>query len=182
MLGVERYKVALAPYDEDWANQFQITREELITVFSDNLVEIYHVGSTAIKGTAAKPIIDVAAVVRHIQESDIVKMETVGYDYCGEQSPRRYLFVKRRDGNISTHHIHCYLENNKDLSSTVLFCRYLNEYTEYTRQYNDLKMKLLLKYPNDRMAYTNGKAEFINMVINLAKNKYRTESGDFDET
>ena len=173
MLGVERYKVLLSSHDEDWIKQFQITKHELIQILGNNIIAVHHVGSTAIKGIVAKPILDVAVVVKNFQSLNIVGMEAAGYDYSGEREvPGRHLFVKRRDGNISTHHIHCYLENNENLKSVLLFCRYLNEYPEYAKRYNDLKIELAAKYPDDRNVYSEGKAEFINKIVDLAENKY----------
>ena len=169
MLGVERNKVALSSHNKDWARQFQITQEELVSILGKNMLETYHVGSTAIKGIVAKPILDVAIVIKDISSLNISGMEAVGYEYCGEHGePGRFLFVKRR-GEMSTHHIHCYVENHENFQTTILFCKYLNEHHEYAKQYNDLKIELASKYSDDRVAYTDGKSEFINMIIDLAK-------------
>ena len=85
------------------------------------------------------------------------------------------MFVKRRDGDISTHHIHCYLPNNENLRTIVLFCEYLNRHPEQAKLYNTLKEELARKYPDDRNTYTGEKADFINRTIGLAKEELRTE-------
>lgn len=170
MLGVERYKVALAPHDDNWANEYQLTQNELKTILGDNIIEICHVGSTAIKGIVAKPILDVAVVVNSIEQLNISGMESVGYEYCGCRfDTGKHLFVRRVDGNISTHHIGCYLKDNDDYNSTVLFYRYLNEHIEYAKEYNDLKVELALQYPDDRNTYTEAKGEFIEKIVALAR-------------
>jgi len=169
MLGVERDKISLSPHDSSWAQQFAATKEELLSIHSDNASAVYHVGSTAVKGIAAKPILDVALVVRDIQALNIAGMERAGYEFCGERGvPGRFLFVKRRDGHISTHHIHCYTKDHEDLRAVLLFCQYLNDHPAYAKQYNDLKTELAAMYPDDRLAYTDGKTAFISMIAALS--------------
>ena len=173
-LGVERYKVSLSPYDIIWESEYQKTKDELNAILNKNIVEIHHFGSTAINNIVAKPILDVAVVVESITPV-IKEMESAGYEYRGEQGVTdRHLFVKRRDGNISTHHIHCYLSYNENLMSALAFCKFLNENAEYAKQYNDLKIELAEKFSDDRNAYSDGKQDFIAKIIDLAKNKYNT--------
>ena len=178
MLGVERYKVALVPHDENWANEYQTTQNEIKTILGDNIIEICHVGSTAIKGIAAKPILDVAVVVQSVELFNFTEMEAAGYKYCGERiDTSKHLFVRNIDGDISTHHIACYLKSNDDFKSAVLFCKYLNEHPKYAKKYNDLKIELALKYSKDRIAYSDAKADFIQNIINLAKNEVENHGG-----
>lgn len=169
----EPLKVSFSPYNKDWVNQFQTTKESIAAILGDNIAGIYHVGSTSIKGIIAKPVIDVAVAVKDMQLLNVIGMEIGGYDYCGERESGRYLFVKRQNNNESnTHHIHCFLENNQKLKSMISFSRYLNEFPEYAKRYNDLKMELISKYSNDRFSYSAGKGKFIEMVIDLAANRY----------
>jgi len=170
MLGVEVSKVVLLPHDEDWSNQFKIKKEELIKILGDNIVEIHHIGSTAIKGIVAKPILDIAIVVKDIC-SLMKEMEAVGYELVMQREPGRYCFSKLNNNDIDTHHVHCFLENHEKFRIMVLFCKFLNENTEYAKKYNDLKIELAKKYPDDRNLYGEGKSEFINMIINLIKRK-----------
>ena len=169
----EPLNVSLLPHDNDWAKQYVIVKEELNSILGDNLVETYHVGSTAIKNIYSKPILDVAVAVKNIQSLNVVGMEMAGYYYCGERNPGRYAFGKHQQyGSISLLHIHCYQENDDNLMSQVLFCRYLNEHPEYASEYNKIKLDLAAKHSNNRWSYASGKSEFINTVIKLAKKKY----------
>ncbi len=170
MLGVKRYHVTLVQHNEDWINQYQISKNELLSVLGDNIINIYHVGSTAIKGILAKPILDIAVEIESVEKLNIIGMQSIGYDWCGDHDdPNRYLFVKRKHGDISTHHIHCYPKGSESLKATILFCEYLNHHAEYANYYNDLKKELAVKYPNDRSAYTAAKSDFINNIISLAR-------------
>ena len=174
MLGIDVSKVSLSSYDENWEKQFLIIKDELITILGNNVVEIHHIGSTAIKGIAAKPIIDVAVVVKDIQ-SLMKEMKTAGYELVMQRDPGRYCFSKLNGDNMDTRHVHCFLENHAKLKVMISFCKFLNENPEYAKQYNDLKIALAEKYPDDRNSYGEGKSEFINMITNLAKNKYGKE-------
>ena len=170
MIGVEKYKVAVVPHDEKWADEYEAARDEVSAILGGNVVEINHVGSTAVKGIYAKPILDVAVVVKSIGALNFSGMEAAGYEYLGERHDTgKYLFVRRLNGLISTHHTACYLENNDDYNSTLLFCRYLNEHPEYAQRYSDLKIELAEKYPDDRLIYTEAKSGFIRNIIALAK-------------
>ncbi|MCL2379106.1 MAG: GrpB family protein [Defluviitaleaceae bacterium] len=172
----EPLKVSLLPHDKDWANQFGIINKELHEILGCNICKMFHIGSTAIKNIHAKPILDVAIIVNNFQLLNVVGMDIAGYSYCGERAPGRYLFVRHKQyGSISLQHIHCYQKNDDELLPTVLFCRYLNEYPEYAKQYNDLKLELLSKHSNDRWLYSSGKSEFIQMILRLARNKYCCE-------
>lgn len=175
MLGVKRNHVTIIPFNDEWGIQYQIAKNELHSVLGDNVIEIHHVGSTAIKGIVAKPIIDVAVVIKNVEMLNIIGMESVGYEYCGERGVvGRHLFVRRINEDISTHHIHCYLENNENYNQVILFCKYLNEHSDYAKQYNDLKIELAGKYSDDRVAYTDGKENFIKWIIEKANNKNLT--------
>jgi len=178
MLGVERYKVALVPHDDSWVNEYQTTQNEVKAILGDNIIEICHVGSTAIKGIAAKPILDVAVVVNDIESINFTGMEAAGYKYIGERiDTGKHLFIRETDGDISTHHIACYLRGNDNFKDTVLFCKYLNEHPEYAEQYNDLKIELALQYPDDRIAYSDAKTDFIQNIIDLAKKEEVEKNG-----
>lgn len=169
----EPLKVSLLPHDENWAHQFEVIKKELNEILGHNICQVHHIGSTAIKNILSKPILDVALIVKDVQLLNIVGMEMAGYMYCGERAPGRYLFVRhRQQGSIAIQHIHCYQKNGEELPPTVLFCKYLNQYPEYAKQYNDLKLELLSKHSNDRWLYSSGKSEFVLMVINLARDEY----------
>jgi len=165
----EPIKVSLLPHDEDWANQFDAVKQELIDILGANILQIHHIGSTAIKNILAKPILDVAVIVNDIQRLNVVGMDIAGYSYHGERTPGRYLFARHQQlGSIAIQHIHCYQKNyDEPLPPTILFCKFLNEHPEYAKQYNDLKLDLLAKHDNNRWRYSSGKSEFVQMILDL---------------
>ncbi len=170
MLGVKRHCVVLVAHDESWSDEYEIVKQGLLSTLGDNVIGIHHVGSTAIRGIVAKPILDVAVEIKSVGDLNIAGMEEAGYEWCADRAtPGRYLFVKREGDDLSTRHIHCYLKNNDNLQATISFCSYLNRHPEYAKQYSDLKEGLAARYPDDRVAYTDAKAAFIEGIIALAR-------------
>ncbi len=83
MQGVARYGVRLLPHDPAWAEEFKAVKAELHAMHGENAVYVEHIGSTAIVGICAKPILDVLLVVRSMDKLDNAAMVAAGYDDCG---------------------------------------------------------------------------------------------------
>lgn len=78
MEGVERYKVRLMPHNPEWVNEYEKVKDELLKLWKDNILNIQHVGSTAIKLICAKPILDVAVKLNSIKDMDIEVLQKYG--------------------------------------------------------------------------------------------------------
>jgi GrpB-like predicted nucleotidyltransferase (UPF0157 family) len=185
MQGVERYKVRLLPHSDEWEKEYEDAKNELRDIFGQNTIDIQHVGSTSIKGIYAKPILDIAVVLKSFEDMNIEGMKNAGYSYCGAQNEEkdRYLFVLRGEGQISLRHIHCYEPNNLDFYYVTLFRDYLNSHEEYAKQYSDLKIKLAKEYPDDRIAYTNEKERFVRMIYQkIDAERLKNFTGFFSQT
>ncbi len=168
MQGVERYNVKLLPHDKMWEVEFVETKIQIQDLWKDNITDIQHFGSTSIKGILAKPIPDVAVVLKSFANMDIEAMVQAGYDYRGLQEPNndRHLYVLRGDNEISLRHIHCYEPNNTDFEQCMHFRDYLNNHQEKAHEYSELKYRLAEQFPNDRSAYAAAKESFIDSIYN----------------
>lgn len=166
MQGVERYKVSLLPHDDRWKEEFLEIKDRIQKLWDGNLLDIQHFGSTAIKGIYAKPILDIAIVVKTFKNMDIDIMKLAGYDYCGPQNEERdrYLFVLRGEKELSLQHLHCYEPENGDYRRCIGFRDYLNNHPDEAFAYSELKQKLAKKFPDDRFAYADGKRDFIESI------------------
>lgn len=166
MEGVKRYCVRLLSHNVQWDEEFQKVKLSILEQWPENILDIQHVGSTAIPLICAKPILDVAVQLRSIEQMEPSLLMDLGYDYCGVQhgNPLHHLFVLRGSDEISLRHIHCYDQNSQDFHRIVGFRDYLNAHPEAARQYESLKLKLAAQYPDDRIAYTNGKEAFIQSI------------------
>ena len=166
MEGVARGKVRLLPHQTEWAQEFRLVAEQIRAAWAGNMWDIQHVGSTAVPGIRAKPILDVAVLLRSVRAMDVAAMEHLGYEYCGPREGREtyHLFVLRSPEGLSLRHIHCYDAADTEFSRLVGFRDYLNAHPDTAARYEALKMALAAKYPDDRVAYTAGKAAFIQSV------------------
>lgn len=176
MEGVERYRVRLMPHNNLWETEFLKVKEQLAKAWKDNIIDIQHVGSTAIPAIVAKPILDIAVKLRSIKLMNVDALKSLGYDYCGEQhgNANYHLFVLRGENQISLRHIHCYDIIEKEFDLLVGFRDYLNAHSDAAMEYQNLKIQLSHKFPNDRLAYTNGKRQFIaaiNAKVNTRENQ-----------
>lgn len=172
MEGVKRNEVRLLPHNPDWEKEFISVRAELLNCWGANIIDIQHVGSTAIRAISAKPILDIAVQLNSIKEMDIKAFTDLGYAYCGPQfgNENYHLFVLRGDNELSLRHIHCYDKEEKEFSLLVGFRDYLNTHEDAALQYQKIKVELAEQYPNERSLYTKGKAEFIKSIFNRQKN------------
>lgn len=169
MEGVERYKVRLLPHNKEWENEFYQVKSQIEAIWNNNILDIQHVGSTAIYNICAKPVLDIAVKLNSIKKIDIDSMRLMGYDYCGPQHgiDTYHLFVLRGENQVSLRHIHCYDAHDKGFIQLVGFRDYLNSNSDAAKEYSELKKALASQYPKDRAAYTKGKENFIHRVYTM---------------
>jgi GrpB-like predicted nucleotidyltransferase (UPF0157 family) len=169
MLGLERGTVRLMPHTERWHDLFAEEEGRLRVALGEYALAIEHVGSTAICGLSAKPIIDIAVAVPEIADAGkcVMPLEQIGYEYRGEQGiPGRHFFGK---GEPRTHHVHMVEMGSDFWRDHLLFRDYLREHREIIEEYEKLKKDLAQRHKENREAYTEGKAGFIEGVIKLAR-------------
>lgn len=170
MQGVQWMKVKLLPHDDKWHEEFERTKQLICRVWGDAVVDVQHVGSTSIRSISAKPILDVAVVLRSFADMDVEALKNEGYRYMGArtESGDRQLFIMytTRDGveDVALEHIHCYEPGNADFSALVGFRDYLNAHPEAAREYDEIKRRLAEVHPDDRFAYSEGKRRFIERI------------------
>lgn len=178
---VVKEDVAVVPYDHRWAEMFEEERLHLLSCLPSDLVRrIEHFGSTAIPGLPAKPIVDILVEVASLDETRrkiAPLLEAQGYEYFwrptwGEDTPPYYAwFIKRDKNGKRTHHIHM-VEPHFEHWQRLLFRDYLIEHPDVAREYGELKIKLSEAHPNDRVAYTQAKTEFIRQATQTAQRYY----------
>ena len=171
MVGLKRHTVTLASADGSWAEQFEKQRELLLEQLGTFVLEIHHVGSTAIPGLMAKPVIDLAAVISDFSLMPQIAplLEALGWLDRGCHTEYDHLFVLESLPDIRTHHLHFVLAGSSQLDDYLVFKQRLLSDSNLTRQYMELKKELADKFPNDRKAYTAGKAKFIQAAVQQGK-------------
>ena len=174
--------VAIVAYDPQWPVMFQREKEHLLACLPVNLIRrVEHFGSTAVPGLAAKPVVDLLVEVADLQATrDRIAplLEAQGYEYFwrpthGDDGPPFYAWFIKRDpaSGVRTHHIHMVESDFAEHWERLLFRDYLIEQPQVASDYQDLKYRLAAAHPNDRVAYTQGKTEFILRVMKQAKRR-----------
>ena len=160
-------RVTIAPYDPDWPRRFDEERSVLAAVFAGSDAIIEHVGSTAVPGLGAKPVIDILIGVPILLEVEerIPALEAAGYEYVHEyeeQLPDRRYFRKPRFGPRAFH-VHCVVTGSDFWISHLAFRDHLRAYPESAAAYYQLKQELARRVSKE--AYTEAKSPFIESVL-----------------
>lgn len=167
--------VIVKEYNFNYPLMFEKEKEILIKILNNNLVNIYHIGSTAVPNLKSKPIIDIMISVKSLEEVDKKKNEFVNidYEYLGEFGikGRRYL---RKGRDERTHQIHIFKNDDKyNLIRHLAVRDYLRTHDDVAFKYGELKEKLAKLFPYDIEKYCDGKDEFVKNMEKLAINWYK---------
>ena len=168
MIGLKRHTVEVVDHYPGWAPLAADACQQVRNVGGDLIADLQHVGSTAVPGLPAKPILDLAASVRtHEAIPEIIKRLTeIGYLYRGYKGENGgHLFVKESSPDIRTIHLHVVEHNGVQWKNYLLFRDLLRQDTQLRKQYAELKRRLAKELGNDRHAYTGAKQDFVRRVL-----------------
>ena len=168
MLGLAAGEVRLASRHELWAAEFRLERARIVRAIGSHILDIQHVGSTAIAGVPAKPILDISIGVEDFDEAAvcIAPLERIGYRYRGENGiPRRHYFVR---GSPRTHHLHMVERASENWRATVEFRDFLRLHSDSAREYAEAKVELAATYPRNRGRYQERKDEIVERILKRA--------------
>lgn len=155
--------ITITEYNPNWPEIFEAEAQLIGAILGENCVAIHHIGSTAVEGLRAKPIIDIMPVVKNVEEVDQTAKEfqKIGYEYLGEFgiAGRRYL---RKGGDERTHQIHIFEQSNtKDIQRHLAVRDYLRSHPDAVEEYGSIKAKLAEEFPYDIESYCQSKDEFV---------------------
>lgn len=167
--------VSLVPYNAEWPLMAETEIETIKSVFPpDAILDIQHVGSTAISGLSAKPILDIQIAVPSLESMKLIAvpiLQKLGYEYwASNPDPKRMFFVKGMPpyGEKRTHHVHIFKQQSDHWCNKLLFRDYLRSHPNVAKEYEQLKIKLAQEHLYDRETYTDEKLAFVNKVLQLA--------------
>ncbi|MFP3323010.1 GrpB family protein [Planococcus sp. SIMBA_160] len=158
-------KVRVTPYDEGWPAAFENAAAEIRGMLGSDCLDVQHIGSTAVPGIAAKPVIDVLVAVADIEAVDRFEEDfrKLGYHAKGENGlPGRRYF--ERGGDERTHHVHCYEQGNPEIVRHLAFRDFLKASPPIAAAYGQLKMELAKQYPLDIERYIKGKQMMVEEI------------------
>lgn len=161
----ERVSVELWPHDAAWAGLAEAESARLAGVLGDNLLRVHHIGSTAIPGIRAKPIVDLLPVVRDLAALDAKEGEVtaLGYVWRGEFGlpGRRFCVLSEPETGRRLFHVHCWQDGSSEIHRHLVFRDYLRAHPHEARGYEAEKLKAAAASPHDMLAYNDGKSEWI---------------------
>ncbi len=155
------------PHSPAWADSYEAEAKVIKETLGENVLDIQHIGSTAIPGIVALPIIDIAVLIPSLDEAEkyIPLLAELGYVYEKElSSVERYYFSK---GNPEEYHLSLAQPHGFTYwKRQILFRDFLRKHPHIAKQYEELKLKALA---NNAATYIHQKGPFIQEVLELAE-------------
>ncbi len=159
--------VVMVEYDPAWPGMFEKEKARILAVGGTKIRTMEHIGSTAVPGLGAKPIIDILAGVMVLTDAEfnIPKLASIRYKYHPEKED---IFPERRYLDKPSYHLHMVEESSDFWSRHLAFRDHLRKHPETAMRYFDLKRSLAQKYRLDREEYTDAKTDFIVTTLRAA--------------
>ena len=161
--------MSVIDYDPRWPAAAEAEAERLRSVLGDVLVRVHHIGSTAVPGLAAKPVIDLLLEVADLSELDALdeEMRSIGYRPSGEYGiPGRRYYPK--GGDDRTHHAHAFVVGDRHIMEHLAFRDYLRTHPEARAEYSRVKREAASRHRNDPEGYVAHKRAFVARVVREA--------------
>jgi GrpB-like predicted nucleotidyltransferase (UPF0157 family) len=169
--------IVIVAYDPAWATSFDVERDRVQRALGDVLTRpVEHMGSTAVPGLAAKPIIDMLAVVANIDDAPraIVRLEAVDWVHAPEPTDALDRSLSFCTPSIAhrTHHLHVVEDASEGWRGWLAFRDYLRAHPDVAAEYATLKTELAARHganPDERDGYRSGKSDFVTRVTETAR-------------
>jgi GrpB-like predicted nucleotidyltransferase (UPF0157 family) len=166
MLGPKKGTVRVVSYGPDWSDLFEQERRLLQQHIGHLALDIQHVGSTAVPGLDAKPILDIAVASVSVIFRLVGPLCQAGYADRGDKGrDGGHLFVKESAPEVRTHHVHVVAIDDSQWREYLLFRDALRDDEALHARYAVFKRTLRERYPDDRSAYTAAKRTFVCDVL-----------------
>ncbi|MGP4071156.1 GrpB family protein [Piscibacillus sp. B03] len=173
MLGLQKGEVKLVPHNPEWTTNYQQEKALLESLVGEYIVGIEHIGSTAINGIKAKPIIDIMIGLQPLDNARDLELRTMQeghyYRLQKQQLEGKVVFAKFpeiHEGNaMKTHFLHVVEYDGDWWHEHIQFRDRLNNNLELAKEYEQLKLNLAEQHSNDVKSYTDQKLEFVKSII-----------------
>jgi GrpB-like predicted nucleotidyltransferase (UPF0157 family) len=158
--------VRIVDYDPAWPDLAETELRRIRQALGDVAVGADHVGSTAVPGLAAKPIVDLQLCVDRLEPRDryLQPLERMGYLFVSApDSPDRYFFAKPPE-RPRTHHLHVCAAGSATEFRHIAVRDFLRAHAHEAATYEALKRELVARHPQDRLAYIEGKDTYVTAL------------------
>jgi GrpB-like predicted nucleotidyltransferase (UPF0157 family) len=162
--------VHVVDYNPRWPELFRTESAMLLGLASNPIIDIEHFGSTAVPGLRAKPIVDIMASVRNLDDADefAPHLEAIGYELVQFRFRNRRFYAKAL-GAEAGYQLHLVPLTAWPHKNELLFRDWLRTHADVAAAYAQLKTELAQRFSSDRRAYTDAKAAFVQAVVNDAR-------------
>ncbi len=161
--------VIVVNYDPNWPELFRSLRKRIADALGGLAEAVEHVGSTAVPGLAAKPIIDIDALLAREAPLPraIERLASLGYVYQGDLGiPERAAFLP--PSNQHPHHLYVCPPYSAEFRKHIAFRDYLRSHPKDAEAYADLKKALAERFRENRADYVAAKSEFVTGLTHRA--------------
>jgi GrpB-like predicted nucleotidyltransferase (UPF0157 family) len=162
------FPVIIVDYDPRWPAIFMAESELLLSTIGSSIIQIDHIGSTAVPGLGAKPIIDILASMesQEVADASLPALGGIGYtDVTPEPEEPDWFYCLGKPPHSVGYHLHLVKHGSAHWRKHLVFRDILRQDQHVACEYLELKKNLASKYRNNRMAYTDSKAEFIERTL-----------------
>ncbi|HVO71457.1 MAG TPA: GrpB family protein [Aggregatilineaceae bacterium] len=169
--GLDR-PIVVVDYDPNWPSLYAVESQRILAVMGAAVVQIEHIGSTAVPGLAAKPVIDIAVGIADLAQAMtyVPMLGYLGYLYVPEAEadlPERRFFWKGTP-QVHTYHISMAVPGSSVWVKPIAFRDYLRGHPEAVQRYQTLKRELARRCGTDIGAYIKGKTALVESALILA--------------
>ncbi|HLY47852.1 MAG TPA: GrpB family protein [Solirubrobacteraceae bacterium] len=161
--GREKRRIVIVDYDPEWPRRFGVERQKIAHALGPEAIRIEHIGSTAVPGLGAKPIIDVLVTVEDPDDEGRIRpaLEAVGYQLRVREPRHRMFRTPARDV-----HVHVWADGDAEVDRTLRFRDRLRASAEDRRAYERLKRELAQRDWSDMNYYAEAKTDLITAILN----------------
>ena len=158
--------IRIAPHDPAWAEMAAAESRQIEAALGDVAVRVEHVGSTAVPGLAAKPIVDLQVAVAALEPRPayVEPLEGIGYLFAPDRGSPDYHFFGKPPGRPRTYHVHVCAAGSDHERRHLAVRDYLRAEPEEAARYEALKRGLATRVPGDRLAYIEGKDSYLEAL------------------
>ena len=168
MIGLKRNTVMVVEHCPDWETIGAECCQAIGNACAELVVDVQHIGSTAVPDLPAKPILDIVAGVLSLDSVPelVRRLGDIGYTYRRDHGDSGgHLLVRDSSLNVRAIHLHVVEHNGKQWRNYVVFRDLLRQRPPIRMRYAEVKRELATLYPNDREEYAAGKTDFIRSVL-----------------
>lgn len=158
--------IVVENYNSEWPGQFESEAKLLKQALGDTIVDIQHIGSTAVPGLAANPIIDIQiAVDSNTTGNYTAQLSVLGYEKAIDEQNSANFFCKGLTNSAHTHHLYIVESGSDEEARRIVLRDYLRQNERGAKEYEALKIAMAEKFKEDRSAYVDAKTAFITLAL-----------------